>query len=86
MSHVHICAPSPDLVEIQRHDCSNCERRTYFIVAHTPWYGTDHTCLRCGDQWSDGERRERPFVPGWRRHRKALARAQYRRFRRRSEP
>jgi len=31
------------------------------------WYGTQWTCLACGDRWADGELLERPWRRGWRR-------------------
>jgi len=30
------------------------------------WYDALVSCLNCGDQWSGGERLERPFASGWR--------------------
>lgn len=78
---VHICAPQPDEAWKRRRQCPTCERRTTLVFFHTPWYGVDITCLRCGENW-DGEegRRERPFEPGWRPRSIAAARKRWRRF------
>jgi len=65
--YVHVYAQQP-----------TCKRRTYMLWRHTPWYGTDDTCLRCGEEWQDGERSERPFAPRWRDRRKARARQLFR--------
>lgn len=64
---IHICAPPVVDVHKRRRRCSTCHERTTFLVESFEWYPTTWTCLKCGDQWSgDGERRERPFCPGWR--------------------
>jgi hypothetical protein len=76
--YVHVHAPQPDAFGISRHHCPTCQRRTYMLWRHTPWYGTDDTCLRCGEEWQDGERSERPFAPRWRDRRKARARQLFR--------
>jgi len=77
-SYVHVHAPQPDDFGIRRTHCQTCERRTYMLWRHTPWYGCDETCLRCGEEWQDGERSERPFAPRWRERRKARARQLFR--------
>lgn len=41
--------------DILRRLCGDCGRRSYFTAVHTPWYGWDVTCLRCGRSWQDGE-------------------------------
>lgn len=48
--------------------CWNCKskRRVSQHWSGSPWYGDSFTCLNCGDQWSDGESRPRPFARGWR--------------------
>lgn len=81
MSGVHICAPVADAVNLRRMLCHTCERPTYFVTAHYEWYGWSVTCLRCGERWNDGERQERPFERGWRRHSIEQASAFYRRHR-----
>ena len=54
-------------------DCPTCERPRRMLGQYQEWYGTTLTCAGCGDQWSDGERHDRPFAPGWRR--KSIERA-----------
>lgn len=72
---IHIHAPQPSIIERARLDCPTCEMKTGFLTQFTEWYGWEQTCLSCGDAWSDGERRHRPFMRGWReeRIREALA-------------
>lgn len=66
MSYIHIHAPQQTyFCALNR--CPVCERDRRMLGAFAEWYGTTWTCLGCGDQWSDGERHERPFAPGWRR-------------------
>lgn len=79
--YVHVHAPQPDAFGISRNRCPTCQRRTFFVWRHTPWYGSDDTCLRCGEEWQDGERSERPFAPRWRERNKEAARKLYRRLR-----
>lgn len=79
--YVHVHAPQPDAFGIRRHHCPTCKRRTFMVWRHTPWYGSDDTCLRCGEEWQDGERAERPFAPRWRERNKAAARKLYRKLR-----
>ena len=78
--YVHVHAPQPDAFGIRRHHCPTCKRRTFLVWRHTPWYGSDETCLRCGEEWQDGNRAERPFAPRWRERNKAAARKLYRRL------
>jgi ssDNA-binding Zn-finger/Zn-ribbon topoisomerase 1 len=59
-------------------DCPTCRKPRRMLAQVQEWYGTTWTCAGCGEMWSDGERHERPFCPGWRkenieRARKALA-------------
>ncbi len=78
---LHVHAPQPDSFGISRNHCPTCKRRTYMVWRHTPWYGHDHTCLRCGESWQDGQMCERPFAPRWRERSKKEARVIYRRLR-----
>ena len=78
--YVHIHTPQPDDWGISRFTCPTCERRRFMLWRHVPWYGVDMTCLRCGEQWSDGERLERPFAPRWRQRNVEAARKLYRRL------
>lgn len=66
MTHVHINRPAVSLF-CQLNDCPTCERPRRMLGSYAEWYGTTWTCAGCGDQWSEGERSERPFAPGWRR-------------------
>ena len=84
--YVHVCAPSADDVRAVRIRCHSCERLTGFVIRHYEWYGWHLTCLRCGDQWADGERLERPFARGWRRRNIEAARSLYRRYHPKPEP
>lgn len=43
--YVHVHAPQPDAFGISRQHCPTCQRRTYMLWRHTPWYGSDDTCL-----------------------------------------
>lgn len=36
------------------------------LVETFEWYDPLISCLKCGDQWSGGERLARPFARGWR--------------------
>ena len=60
-----VCSPNGYHWRSTRH-CPTCERRRWFLVSDYVWYPTDSTCLGCGDTWSDGQRRWRPFKRGWR--------------------
>jgi len=79
MSGLHICAPQTDLRHLMRIDCPTCKRRTFAVGFHAPWYGWDLTCLKCGEEWSDGEMRRRPFAPRWRLRNIERAKARWRR-------
>lgn len=48
-------------------DCPVCQRPRRMLCRFQDWYGTTVTCTGCGDQWTDGERHDRPFYPGWRK-------------------
>ena len=37
------------------------------LVEYYEWYGASVSCLRCGDQWNDGELSMRPLARGWRK-------------------
>jgi hypothetical protein len=63
---IHIYAPHPIERVAKIEACPCCKQRSVFVGWFVEWYGWDQTCLRCGDSWSDGELRERPFVRGWR--------------------
>ena len=61
MTYVHIHAPQPDLKRIDTCVCPDCKQRTRMLCFHTPWYGWDDTCLKCGRHWQDGEWMPLPF-------------------------
>lgn len=77
--YVHVHTPRPDLAQITRGKCPDCERRSAFVQLHTPWYGWDTTCLRCGRNWADGEWIALPFCRTARRDSVAAAKRAYRR-------
>lgn len=65
--YVHIHAPQPEAFGISRVDCPTCKKRSYSVWRFTPWYGSDSTCMRCGEEWTEEGRCERPFMRGWRK-------------------
>jgi hypothetical protein len=73
MSHVHINWVRYDSEWCVVNYCPTCERPRRMLGQHQEWYGVDWTCAGCGEQWSDGERIERPFCPGWRRENRERA-------------
>ena len=75
---LHICAPTPSLVQIRRSWCPICKKRRFFLDVFTAWYGLDSVCLKCGDRWMDGELLLRPFMRGWRKQSVARAKQRYR--------
>lgn len=71
---VVICRAPRGIVRRYVMRCWNCETdRRVVSVSQGMFYGSIQYCCYCGDQWSDGERGERPFQRGWRQ--KAIARA-----------
>lgn len=77
----HICWSRKDDQAISRLACPTCKRRTFFYQWFQEWYGWHSTCLKCGDQWADGEMCERPFKPRWRKENIAAARKAWRAYR-----
>lgn len=67
MSAIHIDFTRVDEQRIIRSYCPNCNQVSGFYAWFQDWYGWHETCLRCGDQWNDGEHVPRPFKPGWRK-------------------
>lgn len=67
MSNVHIYAPQPDTKLALVADCPDCKQRTRMLCFHTPYYGTDSACIKCGRSWSDGEWMDLPFMRGARK-------------------
>lgn len=79
---VHICAPPLLELRVIRATCwGRCQRRRYLLVESYEWYGPTVTCLRCGDQWSDGELLPRPFAPHWRQKNVERAKQKWRKYR-----
>jgi hypothetical protein len=62
---LHICSPT-GFAYRKVLDCPTCKCRRRMLVHMFVWYDTDITCLTCGESWANGERRQRPFAPGWR--------------------
>lgn len=81
MTTLHIHAPQPDRLFVRSGVCPDCKLRTRFIGWHTPWYGCNQTCLRCGREWSDGEWMALPFVPKSRQRNIEAAKRRWRRMR-----
>jgi len=65
--NVHINSPIATERALRRTHCPTCDRRRWFAAWFYEWYGWNMTCLRCGDQWSDGAMCPRPFERGWRK-------------------
>jgi hypothetical protein len=65
MTHVHICRSEVMSWKIRRIKCPNCGKRR-MLMQTFDWYDPRFSCLNCGDEWSGGERMERPFARGWR--------------------
>lgn len=83
---VHVYAPPPMVVRLERFDCPTCERSRFAVVAVYEWYGPDATCLRCGERFNEEGRAARPFLPRWREKSVEAAKAFYRRHRSTSLP
>lgn len=64
--NIHIHAPQATERKLVRTNCPTCKKTRFMAAWFTPWYGWDHTCLKCGESWQDGEMCERPFVRAWR--------------------
>lgn len=79
-SLVHIHDPQPSMHGIRVLHCPTCERRRRMWRTYTDWYGSNLTCLTCGEEWQDGVRCQRPFQRGWRQENVAAARAQMKRM------
>lgn len=63
---IHINRPQTRHFVALNH-CPTCERDRRMLGSFAEWYGTTWTCAGCGDQWSEGERHDRPFYRYWRR-------------------
>lgn len=78
MTCVHINCPTVTDRKLVRVPCPTCEKRRWMTAFYMPWYGWDHTCLKCGENWCDGEIAMRPFLRGWRIKSVAAAKARWR--------
>lgn len=79
MGTLHICAPTSYRIRPFTRECPDCGRHSWFIGVHTPWYGVQTGCLRCGRQWADGEWMPLDFVPKSRQRSIAALKRRYRR-------
>lgn len=61
-----ICLTNIAMMQRGRRYCPTCSRRCPTLEWFQEWYGWHTTCLRCGDQWQNGELLPRPFCPRWR--------------------
>ncbi len=57
--------------------CPTEGKRRRWVGWSQEWYAAIWTCCGCGDSFSDGERMERPFRPGWRQQAIAKAKADW---------
>lgn len=78
MTYVHINRPEVMERRLVRTACPTCEKRRWMAAWFMPWYGWDHTCLKCGENWCDGEMVTRPFLRGWRIKSVEAAKARWR--------
>ncbi|GEL19304.1 hypothetical protein [Pseudonocardia asaccharolytica] len=70
MPAVFVCGPDNRNLRKRYWRCPSCERITETVVRHGGWWGVDILCCRCGDRWTDGQLRPRPFQRGWRDERR----------------
>lgn len=50
---IHINITKTDKKWVEAGVCSDCKKRTRFLVFFQEWYGIDATCLRCGRQFNE---------------------------------
>lgn len=79
--YLHVHSPTVTDRSITAGHCSDCKRRTRFLAFFQDWYGWNHTCLRCGRVWDDGEWTALPFVRGARQKNIGAAKRRWRRLR-----
>jgi len=77
---LHICRAVATRKWFQRGHCPTCGKVRWFMRVHEEWYGVRETCLKCGEQWGEGEMLERPFAPRWRKKNVEMAKREYRRW------
>jgi hypothetical protein len=78
----HLNVPRYDSIFIRRFNCPTCKKERYSLTVSQEWYGVRTICLKCGEQWGDGERMERPFMPKWRQKSIEEARKTWARYKR----
>ena len=57
MTIVHISVPRWSMVKMPVIKCWHCRQRRRVLAKYQDYYGWDCTCLTCGAEWADGERR-----------------------------
>lgn len=72
-----VCSPEVTKAKKWRRRCPSCTFRATHVGYFYEWYGWHVTCLRCGEQWQDGEWLERPFMPRWRQRNIEAARKRW---------
>jgi hypothetical protein len=75
---IHIHAPAPRSIRIQRMWCPHCDKWRFMVNRNYEWYGLYATCLKCGDTWTNEGPLARPFERGWRKRRVAEVKADWR--------
>lgn len=82
-----VCTPTYTDMRLIVRLCPTCGRQRRMLAKFQDWYGWDSTCLTCGDEWADGEMRQRPDgrlwenrQGAWRKRRVQEAWARYRRW------
>lgn len=80
---LHIYAPAPTRIGIDRGVCPDCGKRSAFVLRSYEWYDTEATCLLCGRSWSGGEWMPLPFERGARKKSIERAKRAYRMAKRR---
>lgn len=66
MSLVHIKFPRVDWCYVRVLDCPTCQRKRTMWVWGECWYGSELTCLTCGERFGEDGMCGRPFAPRWR--------------------
>ena len=81
IGQIHINVPRYESVIIRRLECMGCGYKDrLFVTTMEEWYGQRGTCLRCGEQFADGEWLARPFMRGWRKKNIENAKKLFRKF------
>lgn len=71
--NIHIYAPPVVMKKACAGKCPDCKQRTRFLAFFYEWHGWNHTCIKCGRRWCDGEWIPLDFMRGARRD--SIARA-----------